>query len=213
MRILWAAAVAICAIATAGCDFTGLPDDRGALTKGVDGGGGADASVQDASNAGDAAIGADATVSADSGPAADAGDACAPESDEAFCLRLGADCGRKSATDSCGRLRSVASCGACGDGGACSAQNTCPWVASTGEFGARTARMTGAGVSDCGPGNESCASSPLVAGGTYYRGTDGSRPATVGDFRLDKYEVTLGRFRPFVDAWMAGWRPSNSCSA
>ena len=26
-------------------------------------------------------------------------------------------------------------------------------------------------------------------------------------YRLDKYEVTVGRFRKFVDAWVGGWRP------
>jgi formylglycine-generating enzyme required for sulfatase activity len=56
-----------------------------------------------------------------------------------------------------------------------------------------------------------------VTGGTYNRTytntgsgpTVESDPATVGDFRLDKYEVTVGRFRQFVAAWNngAGWTP------
>ena len=33
-------------------------------------------------------------------------------------------------------------------------------------------------------------------------------PATVSSFYLDKYEVTVGRFRAFVAAFDAGWRPS-----
>jgi formylglycine-generating enzyme required for sulfatase activity len=35
-------------------------------------------------------------------------------------------------------------------------------------------------------------------------------PATVSGFRLDKYDVTVGRFRQFVNAWNngAGWLPS-----
>jgi sulfatase modifying factor 1 len=35
-------------------------------------------------------------------------------------------------------------------------------------------------------------------------------PATVSGFRLDKYDVTVGRFRQFVNAWNggAGWMPS-----
>ena len=62
----------------------------------------------------------------------------------------------------------------------------------------------------CG-GTDDCCNSPLVAGGTYYRSYDlaGDRDsgtptyaATVGDFRLDKYEVTVGRFRKFVEAGM-----------
>jgi sulfatase modifying factor 1 len=52
-----------------------------------------------------------------------------------------------------------------------------------------------------------------VTGGTFYRSYDGvtftdqGYPATVSDFRLDKFEVTVGRFRNFVAAWVAGWRP------
>jgi len=61
----------------------------------------------------------------------------------------------------------------------------------------------------CGPsGNESCCTSLLVPGGAFYRGYDGvdftnrSFPATVADFYLDKYEITVGRFRAFVNAGM-----------
>jgi formylglycine-generating enzyme required for sulfatase activity len=61
----------------------------------------------------------------------------------------------------------------------------------------------------CGPsGTESCCTSLLVPGGTFYRSYDGvdypdmSYPATVSDFYLDKYEITVGRFRQFVNAGM-----------
>jgi len=60
----------------------------------------------------------------------------------------------------------------------------------------------------CGPtGDLSCCASPLVAGGTFYRGYDTAtgtafrdmtRPATVSPFRLDTYEITVARFRQFV---------------
>jgi sulfatase modifying factor 1 len=62
----------------------------------------------------------------------------------------------------------------------------------------------------CG-NNDSCCNSPPVMEGTYFRsydvasdGTyaDKSFPATVSRFRLDKYEVTVGRFRAFVNAGM-----------
>ena len=33
-------------------------------------------------------------------------------------------------------------------------------------------------------------------------------PATIASFALDKYEVTVGRFAAFVDAYDGGWRPS-----
>jgi formylglycine-generating enzyme required for sulfatase activity len=64
----------------------------------------------------------------------------------------------------------------------------------------------------CGPtGTLSCCGSPLVPGGTFYRSHDVAAdnaypdltsPATVADFRLDTYEVTVGRFRQFVVAGM-----------
>ena len=59
--------------------------------------------------------------------------------------------------------------------------------------------------------NDSCCSSPPVTGGMYYRSYDVAGdarsgnmnyPATVSTFRLDKYEVTLGRFRAFINAGM-----------
>jgi formylglycine-generating enzyme required for sulfatase activity len=73
----------------------------------------------------------------------------------------------------------------------------------------------GAGKTDCGPGgtgNESCCTSLEVAGGTFDRtyinsgdgGTGLADPATVSGFRLDKYLVTVGRFRAFVGAWNGG---------
>jgi formylglycine-generating enzyme required for sulfatase activity len=64
----------------------------------------------------------------------------------------------------------------------------------------------------CGAnGNDSCCESPEVAGGSYYRSYDLAGdfnlgkmiyPAMVSSFRLDKYEVTVGRFRAFVNARM-----------
>jgi formylglycine-generating enzyme len=61
----------------------------------------------------------------------------------------------------------------------------------------------------CGSaGNGNCCESLRVAGGTFYRGTDATAQATVTAFRLDKYEVTVGRFRAFRAAWEAGYRPA-----
>src|SRR5580658_814553 len=73
----------------------------------------------------------------------------------------------------------------------------------------------GPGLSDCGVSKESCCTSPIVTGGTYFRmykndgsgPTEKANPATVSNFRLDKYEVTVGRFRQFVNAWNGGWKP------
>jgi len=95
----------------------------------------------------------------------------------------------------------------------------------------------GPGMTNCSPGGsgtESCCTSLEVTGGTYYRAYDAddagrllapdsgfpalapdggptaeADPATVSSFRLDKYLVTVGRFRQFVSAWSggAGWLP------
>ena len=57
------------------------------------------------------------------------------------------------------------------------------------------------GVSDCGNGSESCCTSCLVSGGeTTFRVGTSAAPATVSTFRLDRYEVTVGRFRRFIAA-------------
>lgn len=64
----------------------------------------------------------------------------------------------------------------------------------------------------CGPsGITNCCMSSIIpgnaAGGTlagqpFYRSNDMNALATVSDFRLDTYEVTVGRFRTFVNAGM-----------
>lgn len=75
---------------------------------------------------------------------------------------------------------------ACPDG---SSSSTAPSCASG---------CPGAG-DNCGPnGTDDCCKSPLVPGGTFNRFNDPAYPATVSDFRLDKYEVTVGRFRAFL---------------
>jgi cysteine-rich repeat protein len=62
----------------------------------------------------------------------------------------------------------------------------------------------------CGPAsNGDCCASNVVPGGTFNRGNNSSGAATVSDFRLDLYEVTVGRMRKFVAAYGAGWRPTN----
>jgi formylglycine-generating enzyme len=85
----------------------------------------------------------------------------------------------------------------------------------------------GPGMTNCGAASENCCTSLEVPGGTYYRthntgdSTSGppdggwpneADPATVSGFRLDKYLVTVGRFRQFVAAWNggAGWLPPGS---
>jgi sulfatase modifying factor 1 len=74
-------------------------------------------------------------------------------------------------------------------------------------------------ASNCGPSsNESCCTSPRVPGGTFYRSYDNvhagytsqAYPATVSDFRLDEYEITVGRFRSFVAVFSPNMIPGGS---
>src|SRR5206468_2614756 len=70
--------------------------------------------------------------------------------------------------------------------------------------------------SDGGDSGESCCISLVVDGGAFIRSYDGIDGgaftddrfhAAVATFRLDKYEVTVGRFRSFVDFVDSGWTP------
>ena len=93
--------------------------------------------------------------------------------------------------------------------GTTSGQGATACSAVDAELAATTASMSGDGVANCGiSGTDVCARSLLVTGGSFNRGNDARYPAALSDFRLDKYEVTVGRFRKFIDAWAAGWRPS-----
>lgn len=65
----------------------------------------------------------------------------------------------------------------------------------------------------CGPaGDESCCASSVVPGGTYNRSNDASFPATVSEFRLDRFEITVGRFRAFFEAY-PGSKPAAGAGA
>jgi len=75
-------------------------------------------------------------------------------------------------------------------------------------------------LANCGSaGTESCCVSSAVtgtqAGDTFYLSFDDDAypgklyPATVSDFRLDRFEITVARFRRFASAWTQGWRPAN----
>jgi formylglycine-generating enzyme required for sulfatase activity len=79
---------------------------------------------------------------------------------------------------------------------------------------------TGAGAGagfNCGPLTANfadCCSVHTVPGGMFDRDYDGAHyqddthSATVSAFSLDDYEVTVGRFRRFVAAYVNGWRPT-----
>lgn len=122
-------------------------------------------------------------------------------------------CASASAVETCGpegRWGDVWTCatGVC-NGGTCTGLTTtgtsCPEADDT------SSGMPVAGVTNCGAG-ESCCVSLEIPGGTYYRlyansgsgPTGEGAPASMSGFRLDKYLVTVGRFRQFVNAWNGG---------
>jgi sulfatase modifying factor 1 len=131
-------------------------------------------------------------------------------------------------TDVCGPGQTTCSgstpqtCGSNGqwqDGPACTG-NTPFCVAGACSAEPASCVAGGEGLTNCGASSESCCTSPGVTGGIFYRvytddgdaGIEGSQPATVSNFRLDKYDVTVGRFRQFVNAVLpadggVGWTP------
>ena len=60
-------------------------------------------------------------------------------------------------------------------------------------------------AADCAGAQAHCSASALVSGGTFQRNneTDPAFKATVGDFWLDRYEVSVARFRKFADGYPA----------
>jgi formylglycine-generating enzyme required for sulfatase activity len=71
------------------------------------------------------------------------------------------------------------------------------------DVGGAVAAPSCAGLpSSCGPAHDdSCCASPLVPGGTFDRHNNRAYPATIGDFRLDRYEITVARMRRYVEAY------------
>jgi formylglycine-generating enzyme required for sulfatase activity len=135
----------------------------------------------------------------DGGPDADSG--CIAESNTAFCSRLAKNCGNVAMADNCGSTRTVA-CGTCTSPRTCNANNVCDYPSCQGGLTCNT---------------ESCCTTIAVPGGSFPQGRstvatatdyfvggyDDELPefsSTVSGFALDKYEVTVGRFRKFL-AW------------
>jgi formylglycine-generating enzyme len=151
----------------------------------------------DASDQADASAPGHVTDAGDAmADAADAGDAAPPAT---RCIPGARQC----------RDNQVVTCGSTGSWGAGVACAPSTPLCADGACGPVTTSCpsTGSGLTDCGPG-ESCCASLEVPGGTYYRTytnsggtlTGEADPASVSGFRLDKYEVTVGRFLQFVDA-------------
>src|ERR1017187_4060173 len=135
------------------------------------------------------------------------------------CLPGSTTCSGTSSAPICGAIAGTSAVQTCGVTALWGtpwpcASGTCSGGACTGSTttGTSCEGLSGPGLTDCGARSESCCTSLEVTGGTYYRtytnsgtGATGlADPATVSGFRLDKYLVTVGRFRRFVSAWNAG---------
>ena len=130
------------------------------------------------------------------------GGSCQCPSGQTFC---GATCVDTS--------RDANNCGGCG--------HTCPGgsLCGAGVCGSPSCQVSASGTTDCGAGGENCCSSPEVPAGTFFRtyanyggGASGQADAaSVSRFRLDKYLVTVGRFRQYVSYVTSGTgaRPAN----
>jgi formylglycine-generating enzyme required for sulfatase activity len=156
---------------------------------------GADVAVEAEADAGVSDSSGDRTVGdADAGPDGETGDAPADAADA-----------ETDATDAPLTVPCDAPCGAgqtCVDGECVAGPPSC------------AGGGPGAGP-NCGlAGNDDCCASDEVGAGGFFREYDGhayrdmSWPASVSRFRLDRYEVTVGRFRAFVaDVVARGWVP------
>ena len=58
--------------------------------------------------------------------------------------------------------------------------------------------------------NGDCCAANAVTGGTFNRLNNSSYPATVSNFGLDNYEITVGRFRKFVAVYTPGMIPEGA---
>jgi formylglycine-generating enzyme len=133
---------------------------------------------------------------------------CAPESDASFCSPFGR-CTTVSGTDKCGTARTNVSC-TCAATETCNASLYCDATAPTIRQFGTTGVASGDGISNCGlSSNQHCASSTALAAGSYVFGTMSTvQNASISQVLLDRFEVTVGRFRTFVTAWNSGWRPT-----
>ncbi len=110
--------------------------------------------------------------------------------------------GQNDADTCSGATESCDGAGACNKevGQACTMNSACASNSCAG--GICTGQSCNGLAATCGPSsNESCCVSSVVVGGTYNRSNDAMYTATVSDFRLDRFEITVGRFRKFVEAY------------
>ncbi len=138
-------------------------------------------------------------------------------------------------TNAAGGAGTAGSAGTAGASVSGSGGNTAGWGGAAGSAGQGPEPRSCAGMNGHECNGESCCTSITVPGGTFPMGRlteacagciDGcpsgmdcyvqeqpEHDATVARFALDKYEVTVGRFRSFVDAYETGWRPATGAGA
>jgi formylglycine-generating enzyme required for sulfatase activity len=90
----------------------------------------------------------------------------------------------------CGDCVTPAVCGGSGIPNVCAKAERPPSCAQGGQGASNT----------CGTSNDDCCASNVVPAGSFNRDDDPTYPATLSAFRLDRYPVTVGRFRAFVNA-------------
>jgi formylglycine-generating enzyme len=205
----------------------GSASDSGAFGSGSSGG---SAGAGTAGSSGDASSGGSGSstgAGSDGGSSASSSGGSSGSSDDSGFDDSGSSSGGQGVctpgSTQCSGASGVAICGAAGQWGAvwpCTS-GTCSNGACVGATTTGASCQTGgAAPIDCGATHESCCTSLEVPGGIYYRTyantgsgpTGESDPAVVSGFRLDKYLVTVGRFRQFVNATLppdggAGWLP------
>jgi sulfatase modifying factor 1 len=124
------------------------------------------------------------------------------------------DCGCVTSPSSTVTAGSSSGSGSSGGSGSSSGVGSDSGGSDGGAGAIPSCASSGPGTDTCpaGTGSESCCTSLEVPGGTFSRAytnagsapTGEASPATVSGFRLDKYLVTVGRFRSFVEAWNGG---------
>jgi len=81
----------------------------------------------------------------------------------------------------------------------CSGPNDCSTgICNLGTCAGRSCITLAAG---CGDANESCCASNKVEPGYFMRDNNPAFPADIGEFSLDRFEVTVGRFRKFLEEY------------
>lgn len=93
---------------------------------------------------------------------------------------------------------------ACNDDGDC-ASKMCGAAGTAAQGKCLVAKSCSGGkgaFDNCGTkDNESCCTTLAVPGGTFNRNNEPTTPATISPFKLDKFEVTVGRLRNFYEAF------------